>query len=392
MKKLIASVFILFSIVTAWCIAGMVSTTLDCYFPEKYNNTPTVTIQKLSPSKSVCKKQYFMVIPCFAGCAVDKDSICNVVYDIKILKPDGSVYLDNKDLIAQQTETTVDNNISLTSSILKICFEEPDPYGTYKIYITMRDLVAKQEIELQTKIKLVKTKYQKTSFNDKMLETYMPDYYKDPKPEKVISSYLYCAKSKALEKQAAMLPFLAFYKGVLDQNEYLIPLIYDLYPKQNDYTKMCLLLLLRYLQHDSSAFTATLPYNQKAVYDTLLKSEDYFQFDKSELSQVYQLDILWTEFYATGSVEYIKSLVNALDYVDFLGNVDKYETSARTDEDKSKAMKEIIYKSAFWSIRIHYHTHQLVHDYIDFMYQNATLSDKVKVELGKIINEKPADN
>lgn len=85
----------------------------------------------------------------FAGARAGTDGHVHVSYDAKVLKPDGSVYGEFKDIpILKDVPPAPPLALQLASGTLGILIEPEDPAGTYTVEIVIRDHVRESELKL----------------------------------------------------------------------------------------------------------------------------------------------------------------------------------------------------------------------------------------------------
>ena len=81
-----------------FAIDGLLIKTIDYSFKEKWDNTVSASIPKITTCDTVFKKQYFFITAIAADYKLDKDDMAEVFYSIKITKPDNSIYLSKENL------------------------------------------------------------------------------------------------------------------------------------------------------------------------------------------------------------------------------------------------------------------------------------------------------
>jgi hypothetical protein len=82
----------------------------------------------------------------FATDAMDREGKAKITFDLLILKPDGSVYINDKNL------TVVDGvpprGIGLVKDKNALKIENHDPFGKYKIQISVHDQIKKVTVDI----------------------------------------------------------------------------------------------------------------------------------------------------------------------------------------------------------------------------------------------------
>lgn len=133
----------------------------------------------------------------FMRCAVNEVGNCRVEGDFRILKPDGSVYADEKGLDVWRDLPYPDEGfVQLSHTNLGLLVEPDDPLGTYRFEVVVRDLLAEREIRLYQDLDVVADDeqadrdpppYRATPTLDS--DAFMQGYYQEPAPD-VIPTFI----------------------------------------------------------------------------------------------------------------------------------------------------------------------------------------------------------
>jgi hypothetical protein len=104
------------------------------------------------PEVSTAKRgDRLAIVVFFAGCKTDESGRCNAVYDLTILRPDGSTMHGFQDLeLWKQQAPANTSHVQLGAAIPQITFEGTDPPGTYRIRVVVRDDNRDVTLELET--------------------------------------------------------------------------------------------------------------------------------------------------------------------------------------------------------------------------------------------------
>ena len=395
MRKLTCTLLFLSFITSIFCISGRLLISSDLSYTDKSNYTLPEEIPQISSVKTVHKNQKFAVIPEFRGMANDKDNHCDVVYDLKVVKPNGQVWFEKTDLNARKGVLDSKDMAYSASLVYKMAFEDEDATGTYTIITTFKDLVGKQDFTTKSKIKL-EEQYKKYKCNKEILDDYINDYYKNPEPEKAIDYYLYVSDIVLSGTDAVFTPGMAFFAYIFNNNEYLIPHLYEVYPKQSQKTKESIILLLSKLNYDSKDFMNKLSGLESQYYGIACRDTSSVTVPEGEITDVSELTKLWGEFFATGCYKPIYRIVSALDNADYHGVLDEYGTSEITNPDgtveiivdaSNPNIKALIYGTAQRALEGNYYSHELVYNYCNYMMMNEPLSESQKAALTKISDD-----
>ena len=89
---------------------------------------------------------------------------------------------------------------------------------------------------------------------------------------------------------------------------------------------------------------------------------------------------------ASGEYKPVRALVDVLELGRHTGYFDKY-TQSKREEDQAKAACDLVYRTAKWSLNSNKQQHQLVRDYLYYVYHNEPISEQVKSELEEILGK-----
>jgi len=126
-------------------------------------NTPREYIPHFSEADEVELGEELTILPFFANPKLDESRNYSIFCDIKIVRPDGRLSIDEIDIpCAQGALDTDPMSIFLTQTVIKYVGEAGDPYGEWTVYFNMKDALRGIEIPLETSFKLVKRKANKS--------------------------------------------------------------------------------------------------------------------------------------------------------------------------------------------------------------------------------------
>jgi hypothetical protein len=85
----------------------------------------------------------------FAGPGAGPSGTADVTCDVTVLKPDGSIYGEQKGLVATRDRVPSPTMLSLADERLVVRIEPKDPSGTYTVEAVVKDNVKKVELKLK---------------------------------------------------------------------------------------------------------------------------------------------------------------------------------------------------------------------------------------------------
>ncbi len=362
-------------------LSCMVSVTKDNAYPDKCYKTVRPLTPQIAMAKQVFKKEYFTVLLFLTGCQPDSGGNVTADYDIRIERPDGSLYFEQKRIGALQQRQLNPEWTVLSASNLKFYFEAQDMAGKYRIRVKVRDGNSRQEIVQETTVELANYEYQRYFDNDVALNGWITSYYKNPTPENAIDGFLYYSQNRPAETRSVVL-YDAFFREIFKNNRYLLPFLIERYEGQNSKTRMQILRLLKTLgcsqnELPKSLTKAELEQYQKPLKDAVIDPYGPWQ-------DPLQLDALWGTFLANGSYKPIKRLVETLQFSEFKGAGEKYQNSTKPEERK-KATADALYQTAKSMLKRYGSENPLVIEYCNYSYRYELLTKRVKTELDEIL-------
>jgi len=343
-----------------YALNGKIITTIDYSIQDKWYNTAGDSIPRINNQSNFFTEQYFIIALFFSNFSL-KDKQAHIIYDISVTKNNKNIY-NYKNLTGIKSTVNNKNYVLLSKTNLMVNFEKNKPRGKYVITVKVKDLISKKSLLLSKSIYIQDYKHANYFKSKNKLSNWIATYYRNPTPSKAIDGYLYFAKSK--KKNSSFIPVFTFFLNVFNKNKYLIPTIHAIYNKQDKKTKVYLIYLLNYLNYDSKKFLNNLNGKEKNLYNKI-RNQPYAPNPYKKIYKSFQLDMLWGEFFATGSYKPIKKIISILDY----------------------SKNELVYKSASWSLKSNYKQHLLVRNYCIYTLKYMKISNDIKKRLKKIINE-----
>jgi hypothetical protein len=362
--------------------------TKDKAVSDKWFKIMAQDVPQFRSTSSIFQNQQIAVVVFYKEPSTDSTHQAKICFDLKIVFPDGNS-TERKDIKVLDGKISEAKMVRLSEEIPYLTFDEP---GTYQIQVSVRDIKAKT-MQIHKKTIEVKEYSNNKYFNDiNTFSIWMNTYYQSLTPEKIIDGMLFFAHGDPKIRNKSFPQVSVFFGKTLSDNQYLIPYLLKIYPEQDNDTKIMILGTLPYIKHDYSEFINHLPDNEKRFYfewqnqniqypDSGIKEPTTI---KKSIRICYQMDMLWSYFFASGEYQPIKQLVEVLELGKFKGGLEKY-TQTNSSVDEENAAKELVYKAARWSIETNIKKHRLVKDYCEFIYTQENLPPRAKQELKEIL-------
>jgi hypothetical protein len=353
----------------------------DYSFYDQWYRTVSESVPLINKSETVYHDQPLFVYVFFSGYGVDSLDMADVNYNLRIFKPDSSLLEEHLKVLGYKGKIVNPNNLILSIANLRFNFEMTEPIGNYRVEAELVDNVLNDKVTVSTIVTLSELSLDSSINNDSLLGKWLETYYQTPIPELAVDAFIYFTKSGL--REIAEEPVFAFFRVLFGHNLYLVPHLISKYDFQDETTQNDILMLLAFLDVDVSEFINQLPQNKLYAYQQLKENSNLF--DYSELEHPTQLDMIWSEFFASGRYGAIRRLVDALSLSQYKGAIDLYNNSGKAESLEKNALLEASYKSVVWSLGANAKTHKLIKDYLTYILKNEPLDDNVRNELENII-------
>lgn len=119
--------------------------------------------------------------------------------------------------------------------------------------------------------------------------------------------------------------------------------------------------------------------------DALQTSPPNFLID--QIDSPAHLDALWAIFFATGSEEPIRKIITAFNYDIYMGSIEAYKTSSKTEEGRKKAILEGVFLAARWSLQSNIGHHKLVAIHCEKINADLSLTNTERLWLGVVLSK-----
>lgn len=383
--KLFLLLHLIFCALSVQAIDGVLLVTADYTFQDKWYKTVSANIPQFMSTKETFRGQEIYIAVIAGDFELDEEK-AKVVYDIEITNPKQKEYL-NKGKLPVINKKVNPKYLQMSDAIIKLVLTEEDLLGKYKVKVKIKDLIS-------GKSKVIKSEFvlkELPAYNDVKIEgdhdfaKWLQGYYKEQQPEKALAHYIYYANSEMAENEDSFLPVFSVILEIVNHNSFLLEQILEAYEAENSQTRFYLIYLLYYSNLEANDFLTALEGIEKDAYVELQKSSLPNPYDL--IFNPAQLDMLWSEFMASGSYKSILRLIQTLDYVKYEGGIEAYAKSDQTEEDKTNLVNNAIYDALTWSFKANCEQHPLVKKYALWALENETLSEIQQEELAKILTK-----
>ncbi len=118
--------------------------------------TPSDHAPQFVLAKEVRVGEVLAILPLFINPKIDQDGFARIHCDIRIVRPDQSVSMEERDLNCFSYKLPGDpRSVWLSETILKYVGEPTDPKGEWEVEMVLRDMVREVEVPLKTSFTLL---------------------------------------------------------------------------------------------------------------------------------------------------------------------------------------------------------------------------------------------
>jgi hypothetical protein len=314
--------------------------------------------------------------------------------------------MDQKDALGMSRKLSQAElkQIFICENMVGISFDPPDKKGKYLVSVILKDNVSGKQKTIEKTIENIQYKYEEVyKENDKKLDDWFSKYYQDPKPDEVINVIINYSK-KGIFENKAVAAISYFFATILDNNPFLTEELLNVYAKQETKTKTDFLKVFAYMKNPPKEIIIKLGQEENNSYTEALKQKAQMPDLYGKINSGEQLDMLWSDFFATGQYKPLKKIAEALDYYSYVEKGSKFNKDtnpAKTEDDKATLYYYSIFRAAMWSIGSNCKQHMLIRGYYNGMLQDtevskiakacisATLKNLSKSENNEKTNNKP---
>ncbi len=388
MSRLIFAVFLLLSSlvlpIPAAAIDILALPTVPGRELDAWRYVPISGQPALYPVKRIYRDQPFRLMVIGKAYKTDGEKNVNITYTVKIFAPNGDILSQEKELDLFKGRVTDNSFLLLSRQFLTLTFSESDPFGTYRFEVTARDSIASQQGSTTAEIVLSSSSNRPLFGSKEEFSDWVGNYYRDPDPVRAITALFQYVDPElsAVEKQS---PLLTFLSRIVQVNPFLWPQLKALYPKADTAERKKILLIAALSGQLDDLFYSSLQPDLLTFYRHAQSANLLEPTDRPVTAN--EINTLWAEFMATGSIDPIRKLVGSLRLESTRGAQDKIDTGKVevTSELKADAALETVYQIALGSLLRNGEQHSVVKQYLGYIYDFENLEPRIKLQLEEIL-------
>jgi hypothetical protein len=243
---------------------------VDTAFLDRWDHAAMPNLSVIS-SGQVVRGQIFGIYPCFSGCALDEHGNVHVTLDLRIVRPDGKTYFEEKGVDALEMSGGDGTSLLLPKDIRFVSFDPPDPLGSYAVHLEAHDLVGRRSVSADATVRLVEYKEGSGFENSAKLNEWFGAYLADPAPARLIPALRAFAVggwSKELECGRGA------FRDLFEANQWLFPILFAKFSKEDATTRELALWLLARSSYAVQPLVKLLNKEDLAVWDRVSAEHD----------------------------------------------------------------------------------------------------------------------
>lgn len=350
------------------------------------------------PVTRLYRGQRVFILPFARNYAFDALENADLTFELSVMKPDGSLDGPPLSVSLWQGAVSAPDLVLFPATTISFYAEPHDPVGDYRLVVRIHDHLGGDTRELAQTFTLL-------DYTPPPLPAdFVPDawfhrYYLAPSPELALPALpRFFDKLPADKRSSALPPLLGFYDQILIDNPWLLPAFAARLTSTTDTDEAFALSLV--LGFHLRA-TATPPAGfDAALWDRLadFRRHTWPSDPDAPLLQASQLDALWGRFFASARYAPVQRLLEPLANTADLGAAERWRKSLQLEADANYPLpdlddpetpadirREILLRTALWSLRANARQHPLVRGYLEQTLRTGDLAPGARVLLERAL-------
>jgi len=209
-------------------------------------------------------------------------------------------------------------------------------------------------------------------------EDWLSSYYKQPTPERFVSEVRTLRDEGAFSDSRRAVPIAVFLGRVMAANPDLAgKWLTELQDFSGADRETLLLAATLSETPDALAYVRRQPDAEK--YERAVDPRDL------EPGNPVILDMLWADFFATGDAAPIRRIIYALNYEKYSGAIERYDSSAKTENDRKNAILDGVFQAARRSLESNIRQHSRVAEIAEQTLFNDELTQPEQLWLSVVL-------
>jgi len=315
-------------------------------------------------------------------------------YDVHIVRPDGEAGTAETALPLKKGQSLRAGGPQIADALLTLIHDEEEPFGKYHVSVVATDIATERSIKRDFTYELLTLENLVDWTEPKDYSAWFTSYHLQPEPHR-LPGYLQAVVNdpalhdRNLSDLSELGALLGFFDKIWQENTWLRPALIEHLDGPNDRTRRFLAALIAYALREDPDIVATLP---KTARDRI-NSHRETAWPKSKPTPVtpVALDVKWGEFFATGSMAPIRSLVGVLDggpEPEAMQTFRELPPDERSPDLQVKVARSILFSAAQWSLTANHLSHPLVRAYLIQFVEKDELSESERFHVDEVLRSR----
>ena len=348
---------------------------------------PSNSGPKISDTRKIFFGEDFNVFAFVGGAGATPEGKFKLEYSLSLLRPDGKRVDIVKNVPFSGDRPSADM-ILACPDVATLRFDETYPDGRYEVELSVKDIVGGAQTSARAPFYTYKWSPPNPYSERSVVRSKVRNFFEEPSPESLYA--IYFSKDFNLEQKNAPnslnFSYIGFLRAAFKNNAFLIPYIRAAFPDSSPLDRAKIVFLFEILKVEG--VDASLLNDAEKKYQQLLRAAEipdpYGEWDPVYAAA--QIDMLWGEFYATGSYKPLRRIIDLVGLTEEAAYADKLRAEKKRPETKQqwrKFMLGMASRAALRTLAVNYQKIDLAAKYIEWALANGDIPDgtrKILVE------------
>ncbi len=383
LKILIVVLFAL-GFTTAKAVEGrLMITTFPNFFERWYNSHTELPMAHIPTTNHIYKRQKFYMLPVITGFKTNEGE-ANVKYNITV-KYGNEVVFSRKAVTAVDKKVINTSSVFLCKTILNYGFGGKATEGEYSIETEIIDYVANDTATITEKIQVSDYAFNEQRFTSAdSFFVWQNYYYEGIGSGREIDGLMFFSFPQMQTNAEKTLALLAFFSEVFKEKQYLLQELENIFLARNENERLTMIHIMHLAGYIPKSFRKKFNEKEKKYYADL-KGYGLPIIPNEGIQNHILLNMQWARFFATGELQYAKSIAKTCELAKYGGSLARFNESEKTEKDKQEAFLETVYQKNQEHLFKRLPNHPLFNGYCIYLLKTDELSDLAKKELETVI-------
>lgn len=358
-------------------------TTVPNFFDRWYKSEAETPLSHLPQTQTVYKRQTFHVLPAITGFSAPK-GMPNITYNLRITHK-GKTVFEKKAVKGLNKKVNDTTTVFLCETVLNYQFENNAAEGEYEIVAEVTDHIKKTTAKISSKLQIISYTYTPQKFtNNDSFYLWQNYYYEGFGMDREIDGLFYFSNPELQSDAEKTLTLLGFFAELFKGKAYLNKTLEALFEKRTEQERLTIIHVLHLANYMPQSLQNKFDNNELKYYEGL-KGYGLPIVPETGIQNQVLLNLMWSKFFATGSYEYAKNIVLALQLEKYQGALLRFNQSEQNEKDKQEAYLETVYQKNKQDLLQRLPNHPLFNGYCLYMKKVADVPPIVIEQLEAVI-------